>query len=108
MRLRQGGDQVVREARPIDISDVPELLRLAEEVRKTRAPRLLRRDGEDVAVLVPVVPTRPRRTARLKTEADDDAFLSSLGSWKGIVDTEKLKKDIHESRRIAGRPPIRL
>jgi hypothetical protein len=42
------------------------------------------------------------------TAADNDAFLASLGNWKGIVDTEKLKKDIQESRRISGRPPIRL
>jgi hypothetical protein len=30
----------------IDISDVPDLLRIAEEVRTTRTPRTLRRDNE--------------------------------------------------------------
>jgi hypothetical protein len=38
----------------IDISDQPELVRLAEEVRATNRPRVLRRDGEDLALLVPL------------------------------------------------------
>jgi len=29
-----------------------------------------------------------------------DAFERAAGSWKGLVDTERLIKDIYESRRI--------
>ncbi|MBA2449485.1 MAG: hypothetical protein H0V51_15815, partial [Chloroflexi bacterium] len=42
------------ELEAIDISDVPDLLRLAEQVRTTGEPRILRREGEDIAVLMPV------------------------------------------------------
>jgi hypothetical protein len=37
-----------------DITDIPELSRLADEVRATRRPRILRRGNEDVAMLVPL------------------------------------------------------
>ena len=39
---------------PIDISNNKDLLRLAEEVSKTRTPRALKKDNETVAVLMPV------------------------------------------------------
>jgi hypothetical protein len=34
-----------------DVSAVPELARLADEVRRTHRPRLLRRGGETIALL---------------------------------------------------------
>ncbi len=52
--------------KPIDISNDPELLKLAEEVHTTHEPRILRRDDEDLAVLMPVGPKRKRRR-RAKT-----------------------------------------
>lgn len=39
---------------PIDISHVPELVHLVEEVRQSRAPRVLRHADADVAVLAPL------------------------------------------------------
>lgn len=94
--------------RPIDISDNLELLRLVEEVRKGDEPRVLRRDSEDLAILTPVKGLPKRRARRAKTKADYGAFLSSAGSWKGIVDTDKLVADIYESRRLSSRPPVDL
>jgi hypothetical protein len=47
--------------KPIDISNDPELLKLAEEVYTTHEPRILRRDDEDLAVLMPVKPKRKRK-----------------------------------------------
>jgi hypothetical protein len=44
---------VVAELAPIDVGAMPDLARLAEEVRATGRPRRLRRSGEDLAVLVP-------------------------------------------------------
>jgi hypothetical protein len=66
------------ELEPIDISDLPELLRIAEEVRLTRQPRMLRRDGEDIAVLMP--PPRPRRrSSRGKPLTKDDPLFRLIG-----------------------------
>ena len=96
---------MAREAKHTDITHIPELVRLVEEVRASNEPRVLTRDREELAVLTPA---RVRRARRPKTKADYEAFLSSLGGWKDLVDTEKLKRDIYESRRISTRPPIEL
>ena len=93
------------ELAPIDISSMPDLARLADEVRSTKKPRLLRRNNEDIALLVPATPAR-RRRAKTISPADDAAFLASAGSWND-VDTDALLTDIYESRR-SSRPPVDL
>jgi hypothetical protein len=89
----------------IDISGSPELLQLAEEVRSRGKPAVLRRGGDEMAVVSPI---RKPRTRRSPSKADYEAFLSSLGGWKDLVDTDKLLKDIAESRRLSTRPPVDL
>lgn len=99
---------MARELTPVDVTDSPDLLRLAEEVRRSGQPRLLRRENEDLAVLSPA-PTQARRRTRQPrtyTRADDEAFLSSAGGWKDF-DLEEFLKSNKESRS-ASRPPIAL
>ena len=55
----------------------------------------------------PAPETAPRQR-QAKTQADHEAFLSSAGAWKDLVDTEQLKADIYASRRISTRPPVEL
>jgi hypothetical protein len=87
----------------IDIGDAPELLRLAEEVQRSHEACLLRRAGEDLALVVPVPrPASRRRTSLEKTQADYEAFRSAAGGWKDL-DTDKLIEDIYESRGIYSR-----
>ena len=107
------------EFKPIDISNTPELVRLVEEVRATREPRVLRRDGEDLAVLTPISPTSTRRAARAKggrVKAAVDAaavarsragILAAAGSWKD-VDIEAFKRYVRERRAISSRPAVEL
>jgi hypothetical protein len=59
------------------------------------------------AVLKPVASKRPARRRRTISDADYEAFLSSAGGWKD-VDTDKLVRDIYESRRQSSRPPVEL
>ena len=94
------------ELAPIDISSMPDLARLADEVRSTKKTRVLRRNNEDVALLVPATPAKRRRRAKAVSPADDAAFLASAGSWKD-ADTDALLTDIYESRR-SSRPPVEL
>jgi hypothetical protein len=94
-------------AEPIDISDLPELRRLAEEVQRTQKPRALTRDREVLAMVVPASYPPPRRRKE-RTQEDYEAFRSSAGGWKGLVDTDKLIEGIYESRRISSRPPVEL
>ena len=41
-------------------------------------------------------------------EPDKEAFLRSAGSWKGLIDAEKLIHDIYEDRLISTRPEPKL
>ena len=81
---------------------MPDLVRIAEEVEATKTPRELVRENKPVAVIMPA------KKQKAKTKADYEAFKSAAGGWKDLVDTEKLKKDIYESRKISTRPPIEL
>jgi hypothetical protein len=98
---------MTKELTPIDVTRVPDLLRIAEEVRATGEPRVLRRDSEDLAVVSPIVPKAKRRVRRVPTKADWDAFRSSAGGWSDL-DTDQLVEDIYESRRRSIRPPVDL
>lgn len=91
----------------IDITDVPDALRIAEEVRRDGEPRILRRDGEDLAILTPLPRPKRRRRDRTLSQEDYEAFRSAAGGWKDI-DTDKLIENIYESRRISTRPPVEL
>jgi hypothetical protein len=93
-------------AKSIDISDIPEVRHLAEEVHRVGEPRILRRDGEDLAMVVPLPRLRKRRFKK-PTEADIKAFRSAAGGWADI-DTDRLVENIYESRRISTRPPVEL
>jgi hypothetical protein len=99
---------MTRELRPIDVTNVPELLRLAEEVCSTNEPRVLRRDSEDLAVVMPLRrAATKRRVRRATTAADLEAFRTAAGSWKD-VDDDAFLQDVAESRRISSRPPVEL
>jgi hypothetical protein len=98
---------MAKELKRIDISAVPELLNIAEEVRRTKEPRLLRRASEDMAILMPIKTIHKRRTSVAKSKADIEAFRSAAGSWAD-VDTDKLVEEIYESRRHSSRPPVEL
>lgn len=103
---------MAHEHETLDISNNPDLLRLAEEVRRRNTSTVLRSGGEDVAVVIPVAErakVKPRRSPfKTPSQADIDAFLSAAGGWKDLVDTEQLKQDIYESRERSGRPPVEL
>ena len=99
---------MVAEPVPLDVSTMPELAALAEEVRRTGTPRVLRRDGEDVALLLPPRGRRGRRTKPAgMTEAQREAFLGAFGGWKDLVDGEELKRQL-KAARGSSRPPVVL
>jgi hypothetical protein len=70
--------------RPLDVSDQPELLRLAEEVHASGEARLLRRARQELAVLLPAKP-RPRSSSRARPLAADDALFRLIGIGSGEV-----------------------
>lgn len=95
-----------KETMSIDVTHLPDLLRLAEEVKLSKKPRLLRRDAEDLAILMPVAASG-RTSDKRTTKADYEAFLSAAGSWKD-VDVATFLANNATSRRISSRPPVKL
>ena len=55
-----------------------------------------------------IKPLRRRKRKGRDTKADDNAFLTSAGSWTNIVDVEAFKQMNAESRRLSSRPPVDL
>src|SRR5436309_12326171 len=98
---------MVRNLKPVEISDSSDLLRLVEEVKARKESYLLQHDGEDIAVLIPAPKVLRRRGKRAKSEAHMAVFYASAGGWEDM-DTDKLKQDIYESRCISTRPPVEL
>jgi hypothetical protein len=103
---------MAKEQPAFDISNSPELERLAEEVRASQTIRILRRGNEVIAKIVPATSVRAsipgqRRRRGEKTKEDMEAFFSSAGGWKD-VDAEQLKADIYASREMSSRPPVKL
>src|SRR5450759_157270 len=92
---------------PIDIRNNPELMRLAEEVARTKKPRELMRDKETVAILMPATAKAKPKKKQVKTQVDYKAFHAATGSWKDM-DVEKFKAALYESRRLGSRPPLKL
>ncbi len=97
---------------PIDISGVPELVRLAEEVSSSRVPRLLKRGNRTLAMLTPIelthhAPGHERRRDR-RTGPDDplwsiigigDAADSSNGPTDVSEHVDKYLADAHDPSR---------
>ena len=95
---------MAKELKHIDISNVPELLRIVEEMRASNEPRVLQREHEVIAILMPA---KRRRAPRAKTQTDNEAFQSAFGAWRGLVDVATFKDDVVAARG-SDRPPIRL
>ena len=93
--------------RSVNITSIPELLHLVEEVRRNKRVIVLTAKDEDVAVLSPVTRRHRPSPGRKLTEADVAAFRSAAGSWSD-VDTDRLVEDIYQSRERSSRAFIEL
>lgn len=79
-----------------------------ERVVRGRETVVVKDERGGTAVFKPAPAHGRRVTKRKRTASDREALLSSLGGWKDLVDTVKLKEDIYESRSISTRPPVQL
>jgi len=93
---------MAKELRHIDISRIPELLKLVQEVRSSNEPSILRQENEDVALLSPV-PAKKRAKTKAKPVTGEDALFRLIGIGKsGIPGGVSGKK--HEYLARAYRP----
>jgi hypothetical protein len=84
---------MANEPKRIDISRIPELLHLAQEVQSTNEPRILQQDSEDLAMLTPITPVAKRTVRGKPTSADDPLWkLVGIGhSGRGDISENKHK-----------------
>jgi|SRR5579875_2027044 len=95
-----------RELEHIDVAGDPELSRLADDVHRTRQPRILSASGRDLAIVLPIEDDA-RQDGRKNSAEDVAAFREAAGSW-ATIDTDQLIEDIYESRRRSKRHPFEL
>jgi hypothetical protein len=93
---------MTRETSRMTVSNDPTLLRLAEEVRRSQRPTILRSEsGEDLAMVVPMEPAnhaKPARTARLKptTREELDAIFAAAPTLPEPRSWEEIKQIAQE------------
>jgi hypothetical protein len=84
---------MAKEPKRINISRIPELLSIAQEVRSTNEPRILQQENEDVAMLTPITPAA-KKSLRGKPTSTDDPLWKLIGighSGKGDISENKHK-----------------
>jgi hypothetical protein len=69
--LHEEVKQMANEPKRIDISSIPELLRIAQEVQRTNESAVLQQESEDLAMLTPIKPVAKRSIRGKPTSADD-------------------------------------
>lgn len=94
---------MAEELRPVDVSDSPEILRLAQEVAETGVGRILRTDAGDLAVLKPVARTR-KRAPRGRPMTNDDPFYKLIGTGNSGTRDSDASERKHEILARAYRP----
>ena len=97
----------VRSDEPVEVANLDDLRRVAREVDARREPLTIAIDGAGLVVVSPVTRRTKRRTREERATADDEAFLSAAGGWKGLIDGEEFKKQITAARG-SHRPPVTL
>ncbi len=90
---------------PLDITNIPELRQLVEEMRASKQPRLLKQDRVSVALLLPLGTTLkqqpPATQEEIWTGYDAGKVRTALAQSAGIlagVNRESLLTDIRNQR----------
>ena len=82
---------MAKETKHIDVSSIPELVKLAQEVRRTNEPAVLQQEREDLAMLTPIKPVA-KRSVRGKPTSGDDPLWKLVGighSGRGDISENK-------------------
>jgi hypothetical protein len=89
-------------ATPIDITNMPDLVRIAEEVEATKKPRVLKRDNTPIAMLTPVTKKQPSQAT---SKAIKDT-LALAGAWSDLDFEEMLDTFDHIRHDSKPTPPF--
>ena len=87
---------------PLDITNIPDLVRIAEEVEATNKPRVLKRDNTPIAILTPL---NRKQSARAKQKAIKET-LALAGAWSDLDFEEMLDTLDHIRHDSKPTPPF--
>jgi hypothetical protein len=96
---------MAKELAPIDITNIPDLLRVAEDVHATKRPRVLRRNDEDIAVVMPIAGAPGSRRSPRSAVADAlAAGFQAVPALKELLSVEQMTEIAAEEhvRMIVG------
>jgi len=82
---------LAQEAQHFDVTNIPELIRIAQEVERTKQPCLLQQDGKDLAIVMPVTRIKKSRV-KGKPLGKNDSFSKLIGSAVEAEPTDASKK----------------
>src|SRR2546421_9114762 len=99
MLIWYNGRAMAQHPTPIDISTMPDLVQIVEEVAATKTPRELKRDNTIVAVLMP-------SDTKRKTSIQD--ALDLAGAWKDIPSDDMEEQLQHIRHASKPTPPFTL
>lgn len=85
---------MTHEAQPIDVSQNPELLSFAREIKRSGTPRLLRADGEELVRVSPIRATR--RGLRGKPTFAGDPFWHIIGMGRSVGGPSNVSEHVDE------------
>ena len=89
---------------PIDITNMPDLVRIAEEVEATNKPRVLKRDNTPIAILTPV---KKNHANQAKSKAVQEA-LALAGAWRDLP-SDQMEEELDSIRHSSKpTPPLEL
>ena len=89
---------------PVEISNNPGLLRLAEEVKATNKPRLLKRGNTPLAILTHF---KKKQSSQAKSKAIKET-LAMAGAW-GDRDWDEVEAELERIRHSSkSTPPLEL
>ncbi len=95
---------------PIEIThlnNLNDLFHLVEEVNSTKQPRILKRDNETVAMLIPVgTPIKPEKKRANKKAIEDTLALA--GSWSDLDWDEMIRELDRIRHQSKPTPPLDL
>jgi hypothetical protein len=91
------------ERRVIDVDESPDLIRLVDDIEACNGTTVLRRNGEERAVVTPMAAPVRRRQRPTDPDKLRQALKATAGGWQGLVDTDKLIEDIYAARDLPER-----
>lgn len=78
---------MAKELKTFDVSNAPDVRKLAEEVQATQEPQILRRDKEDLAIVSPIR-RAIKRPSRSRPIAAGDSLWNLVGAGESTGDAD--------------------